>query len=203
MKNLFNQKIIRHFIAQCKFSLSLLKNSPKDYIYSFFVSNEKVVTIRPYDPRSKKIAQEIIRSIKNVAPKLSIIYFGSSKLEISGRRDIDLFVEVKRNDFDTYLPLFVKLFKAPTKRRRKAIEWRFKRQNYTVEISMVDPKSTIYKRQEKLNKILNENKKILKEYEVLKRNLNGHTQRTYVRMRMKFFNDVLNGNITSTRNIFT
>lgn len=195
-------KSIKRHAQILAFDISLLKNSPRDYLYSYVISNDKIVKMYPYDPRANKIAETITKSIKKSAPGADVLFIGSSKLKIPGRRDIDLLIKVPKNEFDDYLPAFTKLFNTPSKTRRSFVEWNFKMLDYRIEISMIDPKSRLFKRQEKLHNTLNRNKRVLKEYEELKQNLNGTTQRVYIRKRLKFFNEVLKGNTIKARNIF-
>ena len=169
----------------------LLLQSPKDYLYSFTYPTNRFVKIRPYKPSLQTTADKIINKIHKAAPNLKVYFVGSASFHISGQGDIDLVAKSKSKNFNKYLPVLTDIFGNPSKKRSKFIEWHFMYNKYNIELLLADPTSPNFKNELKIYKILKKNKKLLKEYEAIKKSLNGLPVREYIKRRMSFFNKIL------------
>lgn len=171
--------------------VSLFLQTPKNYLYLFTYPTNKFVRIKPYNSGLQDTADKIINRINKAIPDLKIYFVGSASFHISGQGDIDLVARSKSKNFSKYLPLLIKLLGNPSKKRTKFIEWHFTYNKHKVELLLADPSSSNFKNELKIYKILRKNKKLLKEYESIKKNLTGLSIREYTRRRMPFFNKLL------------
>lgn len=171
--------------------LKLFYTTPKDYIYLLAIPATKKVHIVPYKNDLQKIADKLITQIQKKMPELKVNFVGSAKLKVLGERDIDLFVEAKASEFETFIPQLVALFGEPEKIRKMFAEWVFKVDDINVEITLVDPWFKGYIRSMKVFRALEKNKFLLKEYVEFKKKLQNSSVRKYIHHRMGFFNHVL------------
>ena len=166
-----------------------------DYLYSFFLSSEEKIFLKPYNPKLKKIAFDLVDKIHTFEPNLKINIIGSTAFEIDGQYDIDLIAESKTSNFDRYLPSLIKIFGKRYKRRRHFIEWLMNTDGCAVELCLMDPASHKFKKRMLIYNLIKDNKKLIEEYKKLKLSLNGCSLKTYEQERQKFFlKIVLNNN---------
>lgn len=175
---------IKKTIKRLSEDIYLFYKGPKEYLYSFTYSRTDKVAIEKYDPEVTKFGQSLIKSISKEYPKLKVNFFGSAALKVAGQRDVDLFVESKAENFDRYLPVFIKLFGKPIKRRREFIEWNFSKNGIDVELLLIDPRSRMLQRQIRAFRLLKNNRE---EYALLKSRCIGLSSREYEREKALFF----------------
>lgn len=172
-----------------KRDIRLLIQSPRDYLYSFTYSVDKKIKIKPYNPAAAQLAKRLIRSLRKKYPHLTIYLYGSVDLGISqGEGDIDLIAETPSVNFEKYFIGFSALFGQPDKVKAEFIEWRTEWKGYHLEFSLVDPGSYMSKEPVGVYKLLKRNKKLLKEYDLLKKQSDGVSVREYARRKIDFFN---------------
>jgi hypothetical protein len=166
--------------------LRLLLLDPVNYILLITYPTHKYVTIRNFNPRSKKIGIKILNLLKVNFPRFNIFLTGSSALEIPGRGDIDLIAGCPKKYFRNYVPELIKMFGKPHKKARNIIEWAFKYEDCDVELCLVDPNYKLYKRYAKSLEILSR-KENREKYLALKLESDGLSERAYERKRLKLF----------------
>ena len=149
--------------------------------------------VYPYDPNGKKLGEEIVTEIKDVFPNAEVKFMGSVSLEISGQKDIDIYILADPDDFGDYLPGLEKMYGKIDKQgdyvKKRFIEWKFKRSGYDIEIYLTEPPG----RQIKVYEILKSNKDLLNEYEQIKLKFSGKRYKDYQRAKYEFYNKILGG----------
>jgi GrpB-like predicted nucleotidyltransferase (UPF0157 family) len=168
-----------------------LLQTPKNYLYSFTLPKDKKVELSSYNPQAKKIADEILSIVKTINPLLVAHFIGSASLGIPGQNDIDIFVESTPSLFETYIPMFTSYFTAPKKIRPEFVLWDIKKNNYEVEIVLIDPKSNKYIEQMKGYLAIKNDPKLRAEYIELKQSLANSSVQEYAQKKMEFFNKAI------------
>lgn len=171
----------------------MLTKDEKDFLNK--IPADKKVYIHSFDPKAVKVAEDLIRSINNIHPNLEIKHLGASVLGISGQNDIDIYTFSNPKDFDKFLPGLAKLFGKPFYRHKTFIEWKFSKNGFDIEFYLTSPNSETMKRQIKVFEILKNNKDLLKEYEKLKKSMNGKSFREYQEKKYKFYHRILDNKI--------
>lgn len=185
---IYRFSVLYRFIRR---DVSLLLKSPVEYLYSFTYSTNKKVHIRPFNPRVGKTGEKLIANIRKVYPDLKTYFIGSAALGIPGQRDIDIMASCQRNDFDKYLDGLVLILGKPQKTRRTFIEWHLKKNNCTIDFLLIDTRNKSMFLNPLIEfDILKKDKKRLDEYIRLKKELNGFSEREYIKRRMEFFNRI-------------
>lgn len=155
------------------------------------VDPSRKVSVFPYDPYGKKLGKSIVSKIKSVFPNVNVIFMGSVALEISGQKDIDIYILADPKNFGEFLPGLEKLFGDINKKgdyvKKKFVEWKFGQEGYDIEIYLTEPPET----QIRVYEILRSNKELLKEYEKLKMKFNGKSYKEYQRAKYEFYNSIL------------
>lgn len=168
----------------------MLTKDQKRYLEKIPAS--KRVKIYLFDKKVQKIAENITQSVKKICPDLKVVHMGASALGIAGQKDLDIYAFSEPKDFNKYLPGLTKLLGEPKSKHETFIEWNFKRSGCSVEFYLTDPNSSTMKQQIKVFEILKNNKKLLTQYEELKKSMNGKYLRLYQRKKYEFFNRILN-----------
>ena len=166
----------------------MLTQDEKNYLEK--IPTDKKVVVQPYDPKTPAIAKEFIKLIHSVDPDLIVIHLGASSLGISGQGDIDLSILCPRSNFETYQDKLSKVLGSNTQ-GVSVVEWHFERNEHEVTIYLADPDEPSTARQIKVQKILEENCDLLKEYEDLKEKTALLGYREYQRQKYEFYNRIL------------
>lgn len=77
------------------------------------LSDSDEIVIKPYDPNSIKIFNEIKRKILKALGKVKVLHRGSSMLKISGQDEIDIYIPVAPKKFDKTVGDMAKNFGNP------------------------------------------------------------------------------------------
>ena len=146
---------------------------------------QKKVKVFKYDPHGKIIAQKIIQKIQRILP-VKVHYMGSSALEISGMKDIDLFIFTNQIK-DKYIKKINQIlgFK-PIKDK-----WRWKEDGFKITLKITNPNDQKRKEQILFFKILKRNPFLRKKYEEYKSFTNDKTYKEYLYTKMDFFSRVV------------
>jgi GrpB-like predicted nucleotidyltransferase (UPF0157 family) len=139
------------------------------------------------------IERDVRGRIKSVQPYLVVHLIGSASFGIAGRKDLDFFVESKRDDMGGNIEALAGIFGDPKKVRPAFAEWNFDRDGWEVNILLIDPESRKFRDQMLACAIIKDDDGIRAEYERLKLNLDGHSQREYERRKTIFFSRITKG----------
>jgi hypothetical protein len=172
--------------------IMLLIKSPKEYLYSFSYSNVNKKTIKPFNQKCYQTGYNLTRIIRKKLSSCKVHFVGSTSLKIPGSGDIDILIESPSKEFKKYLSKLITLFGKPKKSRVFFHEWKFYKNKYLVELSLIDPNCHEFKVRMKIYNTLKNDRIKLALYKKLLTNLNGETEREYDRNRQIFFNELLN-----------
>ncbi len=161
------------------------------WIHPYRFSVKETLKIYPYDPESNIRAQELIRKIKKLCPKLDLYLIGSIGMQIEGRGDIDLYAVTPSALLSETFSKIISVFGKPVKRGKTFGEWKFRYKGSPAELHVANPEDKDFNNQILLFNLLKNNPDYLIEYRNLKIELNNHPIREYVRRRMVFFNRIL------------
>ena len=151
---------------------------------------DKKVYIHSFDPKVKKIAEDLVALIKNTYPHLEVKHMGASALEISGQNDIDVYAFSDPSDFEKYLSGLINLFGEPLHKHETFIEWKFSKNGFDIEFYLTSPDSETMRKQIAVFEILKNNKDLLKEYEKLKVSMNGKSFKEYQEKKYEFYHKI-------------
>ena len=98
------------------------------------IPESKTTEIKPWDPKTKEVAQRLIDAIKNVDPELNIIYTGASALGISGVNDLDFTVTCPIEDFSKHLPNLIRMLGGPQKIGKSRNMLRLGRTSFEIDL---------------------------------------------------------------------
>lgn len=148
---------------------------------------DSIVEVKPYDPYTEIIAQEVIGSIKELLPEADIRFMGASALGIPGQNDVDIYIICPKDLKEEYTLRLGKIFGNQIKNK-----WQWIKDGYEVSVYLSNPDDKKFKEQLDIFEIFIKNPQLLKEYEELKNSMNGKTYAEYQRSKYEFYNRVLN-----------
>lgn len=151
---------------------------------------DKKVVVKPYDPKTTEIVEEYINKIMSVEPELDILHLGAAALKISGQGDIDISILCPNESFSRHAENLKNVLGEPVS-GKSTIFWQFEKGGHEVEICLADPDEPSTARQLKVHKILNQNPKLLDQYEQLKESAASQSYREYQRQKYEFYNRIL------------
>ena len=168
----------------------MITQKQKDYLET--IPDIRVARVAPFNPATQKVAYKIISEIQSLLPALKIAYIGSSKLGVAGENDIDLNI-LAGNDFQGVIPVLTKLLGEPKKVKleKKIIQWEFIRDDFPVEVFLTDVITQSLQEQFAVEKILENDKKLLQEFEKIKIQANGLPWKEYQKRKYEFWNKIL------------
>jgi GrpB-like predicted nucleotidyltransferase (UPF0157 family) len=137
----------------------------KEYFQKF---GTKRVAIKPYDPKSKIVAEKYIKKLTKLLEgfDVEIIHRGSTALKISGKGDVELGVYPTEGSWFQVLERLVNYYKGIGCFEKNYARFNDKLGGFEIEVIMMKGhEATVDK---KLTKYLLANPEILKRYEKLK-----------------------------------
>lgn len=170
--------------------IRLFGNNPKDYVFLQLASKEPV-SFQKYDHKAYRTGKTLERQIQQFCKLNDTLFMGSTALGIGGQNDIDLYVFTKPEGMRIRMFELQHLFGTPTKVRGSFIEWEFKENGFPVELVLADPDYGTFREQVEIYHILRLNTGLNREYEDLKRVLDGAPKKAYQRAKMLFFMKIL------------
>ena len=154
------------------------------------ISTDKMVVVKPYDPKTIEIVEEFINKIKSIEPELVILHLGASALKISGQGDIDLSILCPKESFSRLAENLKKVLGEPVS-GKSIILWQFEKEGHEVEICLADPNEPTTARQIMVHRTLEQNPKLLNQYEQLKESAASQSYHEYQRQKYEFYNKIL------------
>ena len=164
--------------------------TPNQEKYLLTIPEDKVIIIKPFDPKVKKAAQEIISKIKETLPEAEILFMGASALEIAGQNDIDMTI-LANGEFESHSNSLENFFGNPVKSNPTLIKWEFVQDGFEVELYLNDVISPVLQEQIDTFNLLKNSPELLEEYEQIKLKSDGLLFREYMRRKYEFFNRIL------------
>lgn len=155
------------------------------------IPESKIVVIKPWDPKTRDIANKSMKDIQFAVPNLEVLHTGAVALEISGQNDIDFSILGKPEDFGKYLPNLIKVLGQPQKIGKENVRWEIVVEGYPVDVHLTDKDSQEIKEHRRVFELLQNNPQLLEEYKVLKEQSNSLSMREYQRKKYEFYNRIL------------
>ena len=155
------------------------------------IPEDKIASVKSFDPKVRDSSNEIVRQIKNKLPDLEVLFMGASALEIAGQNDIDINVLSTPNEYHKHSPALKELFGEPVKSNSNLIKCEFIKDGFEVEVYLTDKNSPLLREQIETSTILKYNFDLRKQYEKIKLECNGLSFREYMRRKYEFFNKIL------------
>lgn len=163
--------------------------SPDEEKYLGKIPENKMVKIEPFDLNIPEITKEIVEMVHSVAPELEVRHMGASALGISGQGDLDMYILCPENEYHRYLVRIESVF-GPKVPNISIIKWAFIRQGHEVEMYLTNPSTPSMQKQIRVFELLKSNPNLLKEYEGLKKGLDGRSFREYQRRKYEFYHKI-------------
>ena len=166
----------------------MIKESQEKYLST--LPDGKVIVIKPFDPKAKETAKQLIDQLKKTLPELEIHFGGAVALEIAGQNDIDINILSTPEDYDKYSPIIEKLFGKPL-RRGTSVKWSFEKNGFDIELYLNNKNSLDFQDQMKVFEILSRDKELRDQYERVKMPFGLIDFKDYMRKKYEFFNKIL------------
>jgi GrpB-like predicted nucleotidyltransferase (UPF0157 family) len=157
------------------------------------LSDTGTIKIIPFDSTCEDKFQKIKERIqKYLGEEISVEHCGASALGISGQDEIDTYIPVSSQDFDTYVHLLKKLFGEPKscyplERARFVTEEEGKH----IDVFVINKEGDGWKNSVIFHRYLRSHSEALEGYRILKENLAGKSAREYYREKILFINEIL------------
>jgi len=159
----------------------------KEYFQKF---STKPVTIKPYDPKSKVVAEKYIKKLTKLLESFNveIIHRGSTAFKISGKGDVELGVYPTEGTWFQVLENLVNYYKGVGCLENNYARFNDELDGFEIEVIMMKGhEATVDK---KLTKYLLANPEILKKYEKIKGKY-SFSKREYQIQKDKFLRGVV------------
>lgn len=169
----------------------MLTNEQEKWIYH--LSDADVVTVIPFDLAAEEKFQSVKEKIrKGLGNDVAVEHHGATSLGISGQDEIDVYLPVSQDGFESLVQSLKTIFGEPrsyypSKRARFVTTEEGKH----IDIFPVNEGSDDWKNLVKFENILRNNPTKLEEYRKLKESGNGLSTREYYRRKLEFINEIL------------
>ncbi len=151
------------------------------------------IKIVPFDSHSQEEFEGIKSLIQSkLGSTVRVEHHGASSMGISGQNEIDIYVPVPANLFDSFIIKLTELFGEP--HRIYALERaRFiaSDDEKRIDVHLVNEEHDNWTNSEKFETYLKTHPEALEEYRLLKENGDSLTIREYYRQKLEFINDIL------------
>jgi len=154
----------------------------KDYSHY----SEKPVPNRPWNPRSKPVADKVLKDLSNMLKgyDAEIRHMGSTALEIAGKNDIEIYIHPKDKNWEEIGSILTKKFGEPGHAEPDFIGFNDKRKNFDVEI--IEIRGAPWKMNKAMHKYFSTHPKACREYEEVKKKY-SYSKRDYQIHKDRFF----------------
>lgn len=157
------------------------------------LSDETKIKIVPFDPSSVEKFEKIKAKIWSVfGNKINVYHCGATNLGISGQDEIDVYIPVPKQSFNSLITPLADLFGPPAS-HYPLERARFKTfiDEKHIDVFLINETSSGWINGVKFEKYLRSHPKALESYRVLKEKGNGLSTREYYRRKIEFINDIL------------
>jgi GrpB-like predicted nucleotidyltransferase (UPF0157 family) len=155
------------------------------------LSNKKIVHIHPYDPKIKDTFEKQKEKLVKLLGKVPIYHRGASSLEISGKNDIDIYIPVPEDQFDTLLDKLQTKYEMGSMSIHNRARFNTILDRIDIEIFLVNELSKDWTDNILFWEFLKNNPAILKKYEKIKAEAEGKSLREYYTIKTEFINEVM------------
>ncbi len=167
--------------------------TPEQEIWLTHLSNTNSTKIYPFDPSSSKKFEKLKEQIQIlIGTDIGVVHRGSTSLGISDQGELDVYIPVAPEKFDSLLTSIERLFGKPTslyplERARFVTSV----DGTKAEVFVINIEGRGWIDGCRFEKYLKENAEALEAYRKLKEDGQGLSTREYYRRKIEFLNDIL------------
>ena len=167
--------------------------TPKQIKWINHLRNDDRVIIKPFDPRTPEIFESVKTKIQSaLGKKTRVEHRGATSFRISGQDEIDIYIPIRKKEFNLKIPQLVDLFGEPgSSYPLERVRFKTIQKGKRVDIFLINEESDGWKNGVIFEKYLKSNPKSLEEYKILKEEGNGLPSREYYRRKIEFINKIL------------
>ncbi len=171
--------------------LKALAVYPKDFIFNLL--NQKIgpIAYTPFSSNTYQVATEIIEKIKSKIPNARGHLIGSTGLKVSGQGDIDILIESESSNVNEYTKLITNIFGPSNKTKKDIVQWKIRFKEKNVDLDLINPNSNRFRTQIDIYNILNTNKILKNQYEILKYQAGTKNSFKYSVSKILFFDRIV------------
>ena len=157
------------------------------------LSDKDKIKIVPFNPKSHEEFEKIKLLIQSkIGPTARVEHRGASYLGISGQNEIDIYVPVPKNLFDSFVVKLSELFGEPHRvYPLERARFNVPDNGIRIDIHLVNEEHANWLNSEKFEDYLKTHPEALEEYRLLKEAGDGLSVREYYRQKLEFINDIL------------
>jgi GrpB-like predicted nucleotidyltransferase (UPF0157 family) len=174
----------------------LIKNymiTPEQEKWLSHLNDNDSIKIYPADSKAGEKFEKIKKQIQSVlGEKINIVHKGATSLGISGQGELDVYIPVPPENFDSMIVSIEKIFgKAGSLYPLERARFITSVDDTKVELFVINEKRDGWINSCKFEKYLKENSGALEEYKKLKESGQGLSTQKYYRRKVEFINDIL------------
>lgn len=157
------------------------------------LSDTDKVKIVPFDPNCQEKFEKVKKIIQSkLGETIRIEHRGASGLGISGQDEIDIYVPVQPNRFDSLAVSLTELFGKPRSYYPlERVRFVTSEAEKHIDVFLINEEHQGWLDSVKFESCLRSNPETLEEYRKLKESGNGLSTREYYRKKIEFINNVL------------
>lgn len=157
------------------------------------LSNSNKVKIIPYNPKVKKVFQKQQKEIQSLlGPKTLVLHEGASAWGISGKGDLDIYISVTVEQFNRYFEQLKEILGEPgSYYPLERVRWNRLVDDIESEIFLVNQDAPFWKESLIFWEYIEGHPEALEEYRQLKESAEGMSTREYYRVKIEFYNKIL------------
>jgi GrpB-like predicted nucleotidyltransferase (UPF0157 family) len=157
------------------------------------LSNEHKIKIQPYNSNVINIFQKVKRIIRaKIGNSYPVEHHGATYLKISGQGDLDIYLPVSKNKFNSLIEPLSKLFGNPHSNYEfERVRFVTNIDNTNVEIFIINKNTPGWLDSIRFENYLIKHKAALKKYEELKKSFHNLGGQDYYRAKIEFINEIL------------
>lgn len=157
------------------------------------LSDTNKIEIFPFDPKCNEKFEQVKSQIQSViGTEFEILHRGATSLDISGQREIDVYIPIPPEQIEELVPKMERVFGKPKSiyplERTKFIA---KVDGTMIEIMLTNRDHQSWIDGERFVNYLRANPGALEKYRILKEESAGVNTREYYRRKMEFINEIL------------
>lgn len=151
------------------------------------------VEIFPYDEKAPEKFEQIKSQIQSaIGTEFEILHRGASSLEISGQKEIDVYIPISADQIEKLTPKMEAVFGKPKSvYPQERTKFLVKIDGTTIEIMLTNKDHPSWINGEQFRDYLIENPEALERYRKLKEECAGLNCQQYYRKKIEFINEIL------------
>ena len=156
------------------------------------LSDKDLVKFFPYDSSSVAKFQKVKALIQDKIGSIEVAHRGASSMGISGQGELDIYVPVSADKFDSLILPLTTLFGSPGSvyplERARFVTYV---DGTKAEVFVINNQSKGWLDGVKFEEYLHSHPELIEEYKTLKEEGNGLSTRAYYRRKIEFINEIL------------